>query len=90
MTKTKAKAKQADDDLEDFLDNVDVNPNDARDAVHFRRILAAKAAVTEADAELTAAVLAARAAGDTWDIIGAALGTSRQAAYQRYGKLIPA
>lgn len=86
MTKTKNKATA--DELEDFLDNVEVNPADARDATHFRRILAAKNAVAEADAELVAAVRAARAAGDTWDIIGAALGTTRQGAYQRFGKLM--
>jgi len=32
--------------------------------------------------------VSARAAGDTWDAIGVALGTSRQAAYQRFGKPI--
>lgn len=72
--------------IDDFLDAVEVNPEDARDATHFRRIIAAKEAVDAADAELVAAVAAARAAGDTWDIIGVALGTSRQGAYQRFGK----
>lgn len=43
-------------------------------------------AVDTAEAGLRAAVAAARAAGDTWDAIGAALGTSRQAPYQRFGK----
>ncbi|GAS94430.1 hypothetical protein RMCC_1396 [Mycolicibacterium canariasense] len=73
-------------DLEDFLDNVEVKPADARDATHIRRIIAAKKAATDADAELVAAVRAARAAGDTWDAIGMALGTTRQGAYQRFGK----
>ncbi|MCV7068291.1 hypothetical protein H7H51_25865 [Mycolicibacterium farcinogenes] len=75
-------------DLEDFLDNVEVKPADARDATHIRRIIAAAKAVTAADAELVAAVKAARDAGDTWDAIGVALGTSRQGAYQRFGKAV--
>lgn len=80
-----AKVKE-DKDLDDFLDSVEVNPEDARDATHFRRIIAAQEAVEAADAELTAAVAAAREAGDTWDMIGTALGTSRQGAYQRFGR----
>ena len=38
----------------------------ARDASHFRRNIAAKRAITATDAELRAAVEAARAAGDSF------------------------
>ncbi|HET9876344.1 MAG TPA: hypothetical protein VFQ37_11340 [Mycobacterium sp.] len=72
--------------LEDWLDSVEPDAADARDASHIRRIIAAAEAVESAEVELHAAVAAARAAGDTWDAIGVALGTSRQAAYQRFGK----
>ena len=72
--------------LENWLDSVDPDPADARDASHIRRIIAADEAVAAAQSELHAAVAAARAAGDTWDAIGAALGTSRQNAYQRFGE----
>lgn len=75
-------------DIEAFLDAVDPDPADARDASHIRRIIAANEAVHSAEEELRAAVTAARAADDTWDAIGVALGTSRQAAYQRFGKTI--
>lgn len=75
-----------DADLDDFLDAVEVNPADARDATHFRRIIAARQATAAADAELAAAVGAARDAGDTWELIGTALGTSSQDAYRRFGK----
>jgi hypothetical protein len=56
------------------LDQLDPATHPARDAVHFRRIIAARRAVA-----------AAREAGDSWTIIGAALETSRQAAQQRFG-----
>jgi hypothetical protein len=71
--------------LEAFLDSVEPDPADARDASHIRRIIAATEALDAAQGELRAAVAEARAAGDTWDAIGAALGTTRQAAFQRFG-----
>ena len=68
------------------LDRLDVGAHPARDAVHFRRILAARKDVADAEQELRDAVSAAREAGDSWTIIGAALDTTRQAAYQRFGR----
>ena len=67
------------------LDSLDPGTSHARDAVHFRRIIAAREKVSEADQELRDAVQAAREAGDSWTVIGAALDTTRQAAYQRFG-----
>lgn len=58
----------------------------ARDASHFRRIIAARKNLDAAKDELQAAVDAARDAGDSWTVIGAALDVSKQAAYQRFGK----
>ena len=58
----------------------------ARDAVHLRRIMGARKKVTAAEQELRDAVQAARDAGDSWTVIGAALETTRQAAFQRFGK----
>ncbi len=43
----------------------------------------------QAEAALVAAVEAARAAGQSWSAIGAMLGTSGEAARQRYGAAIP-
>lgn len=68
------------------LDSLDPRTHPARDAVHFRRILAARRSITEAETELREAVKAARDAGDSWTVIGAALDTTRQAAFQRFGK----
>ena len=68
------------------LDRIDVGTHPARDAVHFRRILAARKSVAEAEQELRDAVRDARAAGDSWRMIGAALDTTCQAAHQRFGR----
>jgi hypothetical protein len=68
------------------LDRLSPATHPARDAVHFRRIVAARKRIEDQERELRAAVEAARAAGDSWAIIGAALNTTRQGAYQRYGR----
>jgi hypothetical protein len=67
------------------LDRLDPATTPARDAAHFRRILAARENLAAAEQELRDAVHAARDAGDSWTIIGAALDTTRQAAQQRFG-----
>lgn len=85
----RVKGKQEDpSDLDDWLDSIEPNPADGRDASYVRRIVSANEAVDAAQQELIDAVAAARDAGDTWDAIGIALGVSRQAAYQRFGKAI--
>lgn len=66
------------------LDQLDVRSHPARDATHFRRILAARENLAAAEQELRDAVTAARDAGDSWTLIGAALDTTRQAAQQRF------
>lgn len=63
-----------------------VAPESLRDASHFRRIIEAKKGLETADKGLRDAVAAARAAGDSWTVIGAAMGTSKQAAFQRFSK----
>jgi hypothetical protein len=67
------------------LDHLDVAMHPARDAAGFRRIIAARHNLAEAEEGLRAAVHAARQAGDSWAVIGAALDISRQAAQQRFG-----
>lgn len=60
-------------------------PHVDRDAADFRRITAARTAAAKAQAELDAAISAARANGDSWDVIGAALGMSARTARERFG-----
>ena len=66
-------------------DDLDPSSVTARDAVHFRRIIAAKEGVERAERELQDAVREAREAGDSWLSIGLALGVSKQAAHKRFG-----
>lgn len=68
------------------LDGLSPKTHPARDAGGFRAIRSAMADVDTAEAALREAVRKARASGDSWAVIGAALGTSRQAAHERFGK----
>ena len=81
--KTMTKVRAAPD--HSGLDDLDVTTHPARDAAGFRRILAARRGLSAAEQELRDAVRAAREAGDSWTVIGAALDISRQAAQQRFG-----
>jgi hypothetical protein len=54
---------------------------------HYDRLVAAAAAVRSAEDHLARVVQEAYEAGDSWTVIGAALGVSRQAAQQRFGRL---
>lgn len=68
------------------LDGLDPAATSARDAAHFRAIIAANEALASAEERLREAVRAARDAGDSWTVIGAALGVSKQAAQQRFSR----
>ncbi|ADX75252.1 hypothetical protein Asphe3_41870 (plasmid) [Pseudarthrobacter phenanthrenivorans Sphe3] len=59
-------------------------PHVDRNAADFRRLTAARTAAAKAEAELDAAVSAARANGDSWEVIGAALGMSARNARERF------
>ena len=73
----------------DALDAVTPATHPAIDAVHFRRNLAARTGIADADAEVRAPVGAARDAGYSWAAISAALDTTRQAAFERFGRNKP-
>jgi catalase (peroxidase I) len=60
-------------------------PGDVKDARALRDIAAAFARFARSERDLVAAVSVARAEGHTWAAIGAMLGTSGEAARQRYG-----
>lgn len=68
------------------LDQLTPSTTPARDATHFRNIVAAKHDLATANKRLRLAVEQARAAGESWTTIGVALGTTRQAAQQRFAR----
>lgn len=77
--------KTADSRVEEMLSSISPNTHPAHDATHFRTIFAAVENVENAQRALREAVAAARADGESWTVIGAALGTTRQNAQQRFG-----
>ena len=60
-------------------------PGDVKDATALRDIAAAFSRLAGSERELADTVAAARAEGHSWAAIGAMLGTSGEAARQRYG-----
>jgi hypothetical protein len=77
-------------DVETWLDGVDPASIDWKEASHFRAIRAANEVISSGERALVQAVIAARSAGDSWTIIGAALGVTKQAASERFGKAVRA
>lgn len=71
--------------LADWFESDDCDP-ELRDAAPLRELIAAAEARSAAEAGVDRAVVNARTAGLTWGVIGMALGTSGEAARQRYGR----
>ena len=85
MTKPATRTEDAETAAaERWLDQLDPATVEARDATHVRAIIAATEDLAAAERRLRQAVAEARAAGDSWTVIGAALGTTRQAAQMRF------
>ncbi len=88
MPRTREQLQQAAEDAERWLDSLDpsaIASPDA-DASRLRRIGAAVRGAANSQVELADAVADAREHGHTWNQIAAMLGTSRQAAQERYGE----
>ncbi len=75
---------------DEWLAGLEDGHAEARDAADLRAIGEALTAIDAAADGLSSAVAAARAAGRTWTEIANVLGTSRQAARQRFAPAIPA
>lgn len=88
MPRTREQLQQAAEDAGRWLDSLDPAAIGAPDAGarHLRRIGAAVRSAATSQAELTDAVAAARRHGHTWTQIATMLGTSRQAAQERYSE----
>jgi hypothetical protein len=78
------------DDLATRFEDYEPDPDDERDPEPHRALVAAVAARSRVEQEIAGAVQRARAAGYTWADIGALLGTTGQAASQRYGRRVAA
>ncbi len=74
------------DHLAQRFENYEPRPEHRRDPQLYRNLEAAVRARGEAEHAIVAAVAAMRSDGDSWATIGWILGTSGQAAQQRYGK----
>jgi len=83
-THTQHTAAEQAEATEKWLDSLDPAQLDFRDASHVRAIIAAAGVLATAEENLRKAVAEARVAGDSWTVIGAALGTSKQAAHERF------
>ena len=71
------------DDIDAFINSID--PKTMRDGKYLREISAAREAVEASQQRLHDAVTAARAAGDSWTMIGLMLRTTKQNAHRKYG-----
>lgn len=74
------------DELAARFENYEPKPGDALDAAPLRELRAAFTERAEAEKALADAVDNARTAGHSWASIGAMVGTSGEAARQRYSK----
>ena len=83
-THTKPVVVEDAEPTEKWLDSLDPAQFDFRDASHVHAIIVAAEGLDAAEENLRKAVAGARAAGDSWTVIGAALGTSKQAAHERF------
>jgi hypothetical protein len=84
MPRTREQLEQAAAAAEAWLDELDPATTPAEDINDLRAIAQAVTEVAAAHARLEGAVRAARERGRSWARIGIALGTSRQAARERY------
>jgi hypothetical protein len=75
------------DELARRFEDFEPAPGEVKDASALRDVASAFSRLAGSERELAAAVRAARADGHTWAAIGTMLGTSGEAARQRYGDL---
>ena len=76
------------DELAARFENYEPNPADELDAATVRMLRAAVAERSEAERHLLEAVKQARKVGMSWSAIGTIVGTSGEAARQRYARRV--
>lgn len=85
MPRTMSEILEQADELARRFEEHEPNPDDVRDARSLREVAKAFRAKARAEVDLADAVSVARAEGHSWTSIGIMLGTSGEAARQRYG-----
>ncbi len=88
MPRTRQELEQAAADAEAWLDSLDPDTTPAEATSDLREIGLALGELVTQQKRLDNAVLAARRNGRSWGEIGLVLGISKQAARERYGKLV--
>ncbi len=86
MPKSLRQRLDHDEALADLFENYEPREEDRQDAAAWRSLLTAVEARADAERAIIAAVAAMRAGNWSWAEIGRILGTSGQAAQQRYGR----
>jgi hypothetical protein len=85
MPRTLQQIVEDQDRIAALLEAYEPDPADERDPSVFRALLEASNERARAETALAEAVSRARDEGFSWSLIGSAIGTSGQAAQQRYG-----
>ena len=86
MPRTVKEILEHSEDLAARFESYEPNADDERDPVAFTRLRDAVTSRAQAEGEISEAVDSARASGYSWAFIGNLLGTSGEAARQRYGR----
>lgn len=76
------------DELAKRFEDYDPHPDDFCDAKVVHDLRAAAQSRSSAESDIRDAVVAARKGGYSWTLIGSELGTSGEAARQRYGSFV--
>jgi len=89
MPRTVAQILDQANELVARFESHEPDPTDVTDAAALRAVRHAFQARADAERHLADAVSVARAEGNSWAAIGAMVGTSGEAARQRYGRPVP-
>lgn len=89
MPRTVKEILESADALAARFETPDPDREEVTDAAALRAVREAFRKRADAERELAEAVVAARADGHSWAAIGAMVGTSGEAARQRYGRPVP-
>jgi hypothetical protein len=89
MPRTVAEILDQADELAARFEAHEPDPSGVVDATALRAVRHAFQARAEAERQLADAVSVARAEGHSWAAVGAMVGTSGEAARQRYGRPVP-